>query len=112
MRHLCGFEVIVLCMDPEDRDRWDLLDRRAKFDNRARLPCVDCTPEFASQMMAQYRCNGFPGMRYPPRAAIPVRRLRRYGPQERQERRRASWRAYRARVRARAMTGASAEERT
>ena len=93
--------MIVLCMDPEDRERWDRLNWQSRS-SRAALPCGDCTPEFASQMMAVYRCNGFPGMRYPPRVtSTPNRRVHRYEPEERQERRRASWRAYRARIRAR-----------
>jgi len=64
-------------------------------------------------MMAVYRCNGFPGMRYPPRVtSTPNRRVHRYEPEERQERRRASWRAYRRRVRERAVTGVSAGQST
>jgi hypothetical protein len=53
--------VIFLCLSPEDRKRWDELNRQTKALS-ATLPCADCPREYAAEMFAKYRCNGFPGM--------------------------------------------------
>lgn len=101
-------------MSPEDRAAWDRFNRQAKEHRLVTLPCVDCTPEFAAEMEAAYRCNGFPGAATPPRPPFqPNRRVVSYPAAERLERRRASWRAYRARLRAkRGMTTPPAAEPT
>ena len=112
MRHLCGDWrvsdirdglMIVLCMSAAERTEWAAMLKRIRRDVRpVRLPCVDCLPEFAAEMAALYRCNGYPGMASVPKtSSVGVRGH----PQPlaiRAERRRASWRAYRARARAKA----------
>jgi hypothetical protein len=103
VRHLCLDPVIVLCMTADERSRWDYLDWQARKGNgRPSIPCVDCTPEFANKMLAKYRCNGYPGMTSAPRPPFEPRRGHPQPLAIRQERRRASWRAYRARCRAKA----------
>lgn len=70
MRHLCGNQRVsdiavtpgltVLCMSAEERTDWD---RFAVGSPEYGLsPCWDCSPEFAAQMTALYRCNGVPGV--------------------------------------------------
>lgn len=88
-------------MTHEDRARWDRLNWQART-NRAALPCGDCTPEFAAEMRAEFRCNGFPGMTGLPRPEPTPGRRHSCPPEVRRERRRASWRAYRERVRVKA----------
>jgi len=95
--------MIVLCMSPAERTIWDRTIQFYRGDIRPiRLPCVDCTPAFSARMGKVYRCNGYPGMAAPP--PIPTKgTAHRRGPEyaeARLERRRASWRAYGARRRA------------
>ena len=93
-----GRERPVPCMSDEEWGAWDMYNRRTG--SPAQLPCVDCTPEFAER--AGNCCTGVPGMTHFPQPVVVLTRSTRAQPPEiRQARRRASWRAYRARIRAR-----------
>jgi len=79
---------------------WALYDRRTA--RPGLLPCADCLSGFAAEMRAVGLCTGSPGMtRFPYPVVVLTRSTRAQPLAIRQERRRASWRAYRARVRAR-----------
>ena len=103
--------IVLLCMTLEDRSEWERLDR--VFDahrgpdevpGSLRLPCVDCTSEFAEEMLAVNLCVGKPGMSESPRRPSIVHRgdrgVNKVSEEIRHARRIASWRAYRARTRA------------
>lgn len=91
-----GRERPVPCMDDVEWGGWDMYNRRTGWP--ARLPCVDCTPAFAE--MQGDLCTGTPGMgRLPRPEMVLTRSTRSQPPAIRLERRRASWRAYRARAR-------------
>lgn len=93
--------MIAACMSADEQTDWDGFNRQVARPSRS--PCVDCFLAFATEMRAEGRCNGVPGRARPrpPDVSVGVRGRTALDPEERHQRRLASWRKYRAKVRAR-----------
>ena len=83
------------CMDPAEAAEWAHWNATLPASQRAADPCEDCTVRFAVEMRLAGRCDSWPST---PVGGRPWNRT----PDERQSARRAQWRAYKARQRARA----------
>lgn len=95
------------CMTPDEWALWQDANGLLKPHQRARRPCSDCPASFAVANRAAGTCDGHPyGMPTSQPKPLPVPRPV-LSWEAKVERRRAQWRAYRARV-ARVREAASA----